>query len=138
MREAEALKKRIAALIAAAAAVLLLFGAYRFLVRAPEARRGEKAVTVRVIAEKRGVDRSFSYKTERAYLSELLEDEKQDLKPEMKDGQYGKFVTGMLGVEADSSKEFFCLKVDGKDAAKGVSGLPLENGKTYTLTLTPL
>ncbi len=56
----------------------------------------------------------------------------------MQKGQYGEFVTGLLGVKADSKKEYFNIKVDGKDATVGVSQLPLEDGKTYTFTLTAL
>ena len=81
-------------------------------------------------------DVSFSYRTDRAYLSELLEDEKKDLKPEMEEGSYGKFVAGLLGIRADPKKEYF--KVDGRDAVTGVSRLPLEDGRTYTFTLSPL
>lgn len=131
------MKKKIG--IAAAVIIVLacLTGAY-FAFLAPKAQPGEKWVVVQVIAEKQSVHRTFSYKTKRAFLSELLEDEKQDLKPEFKNGQYGKFVTGMLGIKADASREFYHIKVDGTDAVTGVSSLPLENGKTYTFTLTSL
>lgn len=131
------MRKKIVVAVAVVAAAALLAGAY-FAFVAPKARPGEKTVTVRVVAESGGVDKSFSYRTDRAYLSELLEDEKKDLRPETEDGPYGEFVAGLLGVRADPKKEYYNLKVDGKDAARGVSELPLEDGGTYTFTLTPL
>ena len=131
------MKKKIgisAAVVAVCA--LLLFGYFAFL--APKAQSGQKSVKLEVVIASQDIARTFSYKTGRSYVAELLEDERGDLGAELQDSQYGKFVSGMLGVEADPAKEYYNLKVDGVDATVGVSQLPLEDGKTYTFTLTSL
>lgn len=131
------MKKKIRLTVIVIAAAALLTGMY-FAFLSPKAQQGEKSVTIQVLAENQNVNKSFSYKTSRTYLSELLKDEKDELKAETQNGKYGEFVTGMLGIELDSSKEYYNIKVNGKDATVGVSQLPLESGKTYTFTLTPL
>lgn len=115
---------------------LLFIGYLTFL--APEAQSGQKSVKIEVVVASKNIDRTFSYKTSRDYVADLLDDEKNDLHTEMEDSQYGEFVSGMLGVKADPAKEYFNIKVDGTDAAVGVSQLPLEDGKVYTFTLMPL
>ena len=130
-------KKKVwlAAAVIVLAAIITITGFYPHF-SAQKVKAGEKNVTVQVVAKNK--KKSFAYKTSRSYLSQLLEDEKNDLKPETKKGQYGEFVTGMLGIKADKSKEYFNIKVSGKDATAGVSEIVLEDGKTYTFTLTPL
>lgn len=131
------MKKKIGLSLLVVAAAALLIAGYA-LFGAPKAAAGAKTVTVQVVAEERGVRKTFTFHTSRSYVAELLEDQKSGLQAEMQDGKYGKFVSGLLGVKANSKAEYFNVKVDGKDAAVGVSQLPLENGKTYTFTLTKL
>jgi hypothetical protein len=130
-------KKKIIFSLAAAAAAILLIAGY-FAWSAPKTQQGNKSVTIQVVISSKEINQTFHYRTNQAYVSGLLKDEKNDLKTEMQKGQYGEFVTGLLGVKADSKKEYFNIKVDGKDATVGVSQLPLEDGKTYTFTLTAL
>lgn len=131
------MKKKIGlVLIVAAAAVLVIAGYFKFL--APKAQSGAKTVTIQVIMKDKGINKTFQYQTDRSYVADLLKDKKGELQTVTQKGQYGEFVSGLLGVNANSSKEYFNLKVDGKDATLGVSQLPLENGKTYTFTLTAL
>lgn len=130
------MKKKIFVAAAIIAAALLVGLSLAFFV--PKAQPAEKAITIQVVAEKRGVNKSFRYRTKRAFLADLLEDEKKDLKPEMEDGSYGKFVVGLLGIQADPKTEYYNIKVDGKDAVQGVSKLPLKDKEKITFTLTPL
>lgn len=129
------MKKKIFLAVAVIVLAALSTGLY-FKFTSPKARAGEKTVTVRIVAENK--DKSFTYKTSRSYLSELLEDKEKELKSETENGKYGEFVVGMLGIKADSSKEYYNIKINGKDATTGVSTIVLENGKIYTFTLTPL
>jgi hypothetical protein len=131
------MKKKIGIFLIVLAAAALLFAGYTAFL-APKAQAGTKTVTVQVVAAEKGVNRSFHYITNSSTLSQLLKENQSELKTETKSSQYGDFVNGLLGVEADASKEYFNIKVDGKDAAVGVSQLPVENGKTYTFTLTAL
>lgn len=131
------MKKKIGfAFLAVAAAALLIAGYFQFL--APKAQSGAKSVTIRVVMQSKGIDKTFHYQTTRSYVAELLKDKQRELKAVTKKSQYGDFVSGLLGVTADASKEYFNIKVDGKDASVGISQLPLESGKTYTFTLTAL
>lgn len=131
------MKKKIGlVLIVVAAAALLIVGYFQFL--APKAQTGAKAVTIQVVMKDKGIQKTFQYQTDRKYVAELLKDKQSELNVVMQKGQYGEFVSGILGVTADAKKEFFNIKVDGKDATVGVSQLPIENGKTYTFTLTAL
>lgn len=131
------MKKKIGlVLIVVAAAVLLIMGYFQFL--APKAQTGAKTVTIQVVMKDKGIQKTFQYQTDRKYVAELLKDKQSELNVVMQKGQYGEFISGMLGVTADAKKEFFNIKVDGKDATVGVSQLPIENGKTYTFTLTAL
>lgn len=123
----------IASVILAAA---LLIGGY-FLIfgnsSAPEV--GQKNVTIQIIAERADVDKTFTFDTDLKFVSELLL-EKTELKVVASEGDYGLFITSMLGVEADASSEFFNVKENSTDSMFGVSELPLVDGNTYTFTLT--
>ncbi|WP_411676717.1 hypothetical protein [Caproicibacter sp.] len=131
------MRKKIGISAAVLAVCALIFVGYLTFL-APKAQGGQKSVKIEVVIPSKSIDRTFQYKTDKSYVSELLNDEKGDLQTEMEDSQYGKFISGMLGVKADPAKEYFNLKVDGTDATVGVSQLPLENGKIYTFTLTSL
>lgn len=129
-------KKIVLVLAVVAAALLLIAGYFKFL--APKAQVGAKAVTVQIVMKDKGISKTFQYQTNSSYLADLLKEKKDELKPVLQSGQYGEFVSGLLGMTADPKKEFFNIKVNGTDATLGVSQLPLENGKTYTFTLTKL
>lgn len=131
------MKKKIGIVcIVAAAAALLVAGYFLFL--APKAQIGSKAVTIQVVIPAKNVNRSFHYQTKQKYVSDLLKEHQADLQVTTQQSSYGDFVSGMLGITADAKKEFFNIKVNGKDATVGVSQLPVENGKTYTFTMTKL
>lgn len=129
------MKKKIWLAVAVIAFAAIISGLY-FDFSSTKVKTGEKTVTVQIVIQNK--KESFTYKTSRSYLSELIEDKRNDLKPETKKGQYGEFVTGILGIKANESKEYYNIKVDGKDATAGISKIVLESGKTYTFTLTPL
>lgn len=131
------MKKKIGlTLLVLAAAALLITGYFKYLV--PKTQEGIKSVTVRVVIQKDNIDQTFRYTSNRSTVADLLEDKQADLKTVTENGKYGLFISGMLGVKADPAKEYFNIKVDGKDSTVGVSELPLENGKTYLFTLTSL
>lgn len=129
-------KKIRLVLLVCIVSILITTGYFKFLT--PKMQAGLKTVSIQIIIKDKGVNKTFQYKTDRAYVIELLTDKQAELKLETQDGPYGKFVTGLMGIKADSKKEFFNIKVDGKDATVGVSQLPIENKRTYTFILTGL
>lgn len=114
-------------------AALLLFSYQTWL--APKATQGAKAITLEVSIPRENIDKTFSYKTDHAFVGELLEEKKAELQVETKDSSFGAYITGMMGVAADEKSEFYNIKVNGEDAMVGISELPLEDGSTYTFTL---
>ena len=116
------------------AAVLLIAGYNAFL--APNAQEGEKSVTIEVIIGAQGIEESFSYRTNQAYLEGLLAEHQDQLQVKTEDSSFGPFLSGILGIDADASKEFFLIQVDGEDASVGIASLPVEDGKTYSFILT--
>lgn len=102
----------------------------------PKSDKGEKAVVVQIIIPRENIDKTFTYHTDLAFVSELLEAEKIDLQVQTQHSSYGDFISGMMGVVADESCEFFYIKVNGDDAMVGISQLPLEDGSTYAFILT--
>ena len=115
-------------------AALLIMGYNTFL--APKAQQGAKGVLVEVRIDRENITKSFTYHTDQEYVAGLLTEHQDDLKVETESGSFGPFITGMMGVPADSSKEFYSIKVDGADAAVGIASLPVEDGKTYSFVLT--
>lgn len=128
------MKKKIGLAVGAVVvAALLVVGYFAFL--APKAQEGSKEVKIEVIIESAKIDKDFTYKTDAAFMKDLLEEKKDELQAVTETGSYGLFLTGLMGVEADETKEYYNIKIDGVDATVGISELPVENGKTYTFTL---
>ncbi len=127
-------KKLVALCIVTVIAALLIMGYYTFL--APKAQQGIKEVTVEVQIDRENIAQSFSYRTDREYVAGLLTEHQDDLKVETESGSFGPFITGMMGIQADSAKEFYSVKVDGADASVGIASLLVEDGRTYSFVLT--
>jgi hypothetical protein len=126
--------KLLLALAALAAAAALIAGWYLWL-GVPGGTEDQKTVTVEIIVERENLRHEALHTTSAAYLKELLQ-EQPSLRVTGEDSQYGWFVTGILGVAADPKSEFYNIKIDGVDATAGVSSIPVEDGRTYTFTLT--
>lgn len=127
-------KKLVTLCIVIVIAVLLIMGYDTFL--APKAQQGVKEVTVEVQIDRENIAQSFIYHTDQEYVAGLLTEHKDDLKVETESGSFGPFITGMMGVQADSAKEFYSIKIDGEDASVGIASLPVEDGRTYSFILT--
>ncbi len=128
------MKKKLLALFAVVlVAALLIGGYYAFL--APKAQAGDKRVTVEVVVPGQNITRSFSYSTDQTYVEGLLREHQDELQLEVEETSFGPFITGLLGVQADAAKEFFCIQVEGADTSVGIALLPVEDGKTYSFTL---
>jgi len=58
---------------------------------------------------------------------------------EGEDGQYGFFVTSVIGIRADYTLDgyWWCFQVDGEDSLVGVSGTAIKAGEVYAFVCTP-
>ena len=130
------MQKKIVLTISVLLSAALLGIAY-FAFVAPKTQTGAKTVTIQIVIPPKELQKTFTYHTDRTYVAELLKDKANELQPQTKNSQYGEYLTAMLGIKADASKEYYHIQVNGKDAITGISQLLLEDGKTYTFTLTP-
>jgi hypothetical protein len=129
------MKKKIIWIVAVLLVFALALAAY-WTFFGPKANEGEKKVTIRVIVEKEGINKSFEYDTDLDFLGQLINEKKEELEAEISD-MGGSFVKGMAGYVADESKnEFFSIKINDVDAMVGIDEIPLTDEDTYTFELT--
>lgn len=95
---------------------------------------GDKKTVTVTVTHKDGSSKDFTYETTEEMLGPVLVNEKLI---EGENGQYGLFVTTVDGEKADeSNQEWWCLTIDGESAMTGIDSTPIEEGKSYGLTLT--
>ncbi len=124
-------KKIILAIVALVAVIAVLFCVYWFTKGKTSA--GSKTITIDVVHKDKSV-KTFTVKTEREFLGEVLADEKI---VEGEEGPYGLFITTADGETADkSNQEWWCLTKDGGQVNTSADQTPLANGEKYELTLT--
>lgn len=98
----------------------------------PKGIFGSKTITIEVIAN--DTDKSFTIRTDEAYLRGALE-QKELIKGT--ESEYGLFVTEVNGITADSNKqEWWCFTKGGESVMTGVDETPIENGDKFEITLT--
>ena len=98
----------------------------------PAVNAGSKSITVNV---KHGDEstKTFKYKTDAEYLSEVLLEKKLI---EGTESQYGLYVTTVDGETADESKQqWWGYDVNGEMAMVGVDQQPVADGDVYDFTL---
>ena len=98
------------------------------------AQYGEGKTKFTLIVENAYVDfdskEKYIIKTDKKHLGEalvevgLVEGEK---------GQYGLFITKVMGVELDGKTEFWAIYIDGKQASTGADQINVKAGETYTI-----
>lgn len=122
------MKRGVLWLPAAFCALALVLGLLWYGFR-PEAAGGVKSVTVSV-THGDGTTRDFSYRTDRAFLGELLREEGLISGTE---GPYGLFVDTVDGETADYGQNgaWWRLTEEGLDADAGVDQIALRDGGTY-------
>lgn len=124
--------KKLIAIIVVFAVVLGGLGLYNLL--RPKGEEGSKEVTINVIVEAQNISFTEKYDTDEEFLQGLLE-EKEDLNLVAIDTEYGPMVVGLKGYEADQSKEYFSIQVNGEDAMTGIKEIPVKNGDVYTFEI---
>ncbi|MBS4535470.1 DUF4430 domain-containing protein [Clostridium sp. D2Q-14] len=130
------MNKKIRIIIVAILIAVLLFVGYNTFL-APKASKGEKEVTIQVIAEKEGIDKTFTYNTDHEFLLALLEEHEDELGATLTEYDFGVMVEGMMNYEANQDEnEFFLITVNGEEATTGPSEIPLTDGDNYKFELT--
>lgn len=114
-------------------AVVALFGYNQFF--GPKANEGAKTVTVEIYVESQSVDTKYTFKTDAAFLLDLLNEVKDQVKFESEDSSFGPMVVGFEGYKADATKEYFHVLINGEDAMVGVKDVPVADGDVYRFEL---
>lgn len=111
---------------------LLAAAAVIFLLTRPETFAGKKNITVTVIFAD-GSEKVHNVTTKGEYLYDAIKDFVSG-----EDSSYGFFITGVDGVEADSSKEeWWCLNDgNGEMLMTGCSETPIKDGESYQIVFT--
>ncbi|MBN2222697.1 MAG: hypothetical protein JW708_10860 [Vallitaleaceae bacterium] len=129
------MKKKIIPLLLIATLALALILGYQFFF-APETSQGSKEVTLQIIAEEAGIDKSFTFKTDTELLFDLLKENEEELQLVYEEYDFGPMVTGFLGYQADAAKqEYYHSLVNGTDAATGPIEIPVTDGDTYVFEI---
>lgn len=127
--------KNMKRLIAVIAAVLVLCCAFCGCAKKAEPAKTD-AVNVTVEVKIGEDDKTFAFETEAANVADLLIENADELELVYEDGQYGMFITGMCGTEADSTCEYFAIYVNGETAMTGASEIEVAEGDAYLFELT--
>ncbi len=124
-------KKVIFSVVALVAVIAVLFSVYWFTKGKTSA--GSKTITIDVVHKDESV-KTFTAKTEREFLGEVLADKKI---VEGEEGPYGLFIMAADGEVADeSNQEWWCLTKDGGQVNTSADQTPIADGDKYELTLT--
>lgn len=124
-------KKVILSVVALVAVIAVLFSVYWFTKGKTSA--GSKTITIDVVHKDESV-KTFTAKTEREFLGEVLADKKI---VEGEEGPYGLFIMAADGEVADeSNQEWWCLTKDGGQVNTSADQTPIADGDKYELTLT--
>ncbi|NLP35437.1 MAG: DUF4430 domain-containing protein [Clostridiales bacterium] len=122
--------KSILAVVIFAALIIVLGLVYNQF--KPKAVKGSKEVTIEIIIPEEET-KEYTLFTDADYLRQAL-DEEQLI--EGSDSEYGFFITGVNGREADGAKEeWWCITKDGEDVFTGVDETPIQDGDKFELTL---
>ncbi len=90
-------------------------------------------VTFIVTIDTEDIAEEFTFQTEQAYVSEMIEDEAEVLELEYEMTDFGMSITEILGYEMNSDGEYLHILVNGEDAETGLSGIEIKDGDVYEL-----
>ena len=98
-----------------------------------DAQKGEKEVTVQVIAASQNIDKTFVFNTDTENVYDLLMENQDALKVEFIEGG---FVSGLLGYTAlETNKEYFSFIINGEFALTGAKDTLVKDGDVYKFEL---
>lgn len=130
------MNKKLLSIIAVLGLVAILTFGYNQAF-APESVEGQKEVSIEVIAEDQGIDRTFSFNTDHEFLYDLLLEKEEELGAIFETYDFGTMVIGMMDYQANPSEnEYFHVTINSDDATTGPEGIPLQDQDTYRFKLT--
>jgi len=123
-------REYLVAAIIIIAAIAVLFFVQR---QGTKSNENLMKVQVKVMNEFQDYEKTYDYETDKTILGDLLAEENII---EYENSDYGRYVTGADGMEADSSKEeWWNVLVNGESASTGIDGIEIKEGDVYTLQL---
>ncbi|KXK26236.1 MAG: hypothetical protein TR69_WS6001001231 [candidate division WS6 bacterium OLB20] len=99
-------------------------------------RQSEGQATVQIVLPDTVVTQQLQL-TEAPLEAEIadLDEKTDDVSFSYTDYDFGRFITGINGIEADPSSQFWELSVNGTPSGTGISDLQLQTGDTVTFRL---
>ncbi len=126
-------KKQKTILIAAFAALLVIFGAASAILNHQKTQAGMKNFTVEIISERDSYFQTTPCQSEEEFLGQFLRTFEDC---QWNDSEYGIYITGFAGFEEDMSNQYWwCVLVNDEVAATGADQIPLESDTKYTFQL---
>lgn len=114
-------------LVIVCAGAAILYGKFR-----PVGEAGSKTITVQVVHADQS-EKTFEFRTDAAYLGEVLETEKL---VDGEKGQYGLFITVVDGEKADDSRQqWWCITKGGEIVNTSADQTPVADGDIFELTM---
>ena len=125
------MNKKTTRILVAVLAVLAVAVGVLFAVTRPETSAGSKTITVTTVFAD-GSEKVHEISTDAEYLYDAVADFVTG-----SDSEYGFFITGVDGYEADSAAEewWSICDANGEPLATGVSSTPIADGDSYQLVL---
>ncbi len=127
-------KKIVIGLVAMAAVIALLVGAY--VMFGPRTTQGAKAITIEVIDNEQKSTR-YEVNTDAEYLRQAMEEAK-GLEFSGTEGEYGFTLITVNGVTADFNVDssYWSIMVNGEYGMFGIDSQPVSDGDQYQLVYT--
>ena len=111
----------------------MLFAYSKLGPKSSDVKKGAKEITI-VVEHGNKDKKEFVYNTDKAFLGEVLLDEKL---VEGAMGEYGLFITSVDGEKADDTKQqWWCVTKSKGQVNTGADKTPIEDGDTFELTMT--
>ena len=127
-------KKVVVILLVVLVAVAGFFAYNTFF--GPETQVGEKEVTLKIVVESEGIDKTYTINTDQELLYDLMLEVEDKIQAEFDMQDFGPMLVGLEGYQADMTKEYFHIKINGEDAMVGVKDTPVIDGDTYEFIVT--
>ncbi len=127
-------KKKKITLISVFIAVVAVAAIAAVVLNQTSTAEGMKNFKVQIVSERDGYDQTTDCRSDAEYLGEYLRT-MDDI--QYQESDYGIYITGINGMEEDLDNQYWwCISVNGETAVTGADEIPLQDGDTYSFTLT--
>lgn len=126
-------KKQKITLVSVFAAVLIVVGVIAGALNYRATQEGMKKFQVQVVSERDSYSEITDCKSDAEYLGEFLRTFEGC---EWSESEYGIYITGFDGMQADTENQYWWMvSVNGESAMTGADEIPLQTGDIYSFTL---